>query len=117
MDIYHIALLVGAFAGGGFFNRVWDSLFGGKKRKLDEAGVLSELSKQIREEIREDNKDLRDRMDLIVVAVCGLTDTLDDFFPKITGLTDGERIVLRERMSATRRATVSAGIIKEGGNA
>lgn len=115
MDLYHIALLVGAFAGGGFFNRVWDQLFGGKQRKLDEAQILSDLSSQLRAEVREDNKDLREGMGLLVIAVCQLTDTLDEFFPKFTGLSDGERIVLRERMSQTRRATVSAGIIEEEG--
>lgn len=108
MDLYHIALLVGAFAGGGFFNRVWDTVFDGKRRKLDEAGVLSKLSQEIRNEIREDNQELKDRMDKIVEAVCGLTDQLDELFPKISGLTAQERMTLREHIAQTRRATIPA---------
>lgn len=108
MDLYHIALLVGAFAGGGFFNRVWDTFFGGKKRKLDESEVLSKLSREIRAEIREDNQDLRERMDRLVDAVCGLTDCLDEFSPKFTGLSAQERIRLREHQSRVRRAAMPA---------
>lgn len=87
---------------------MWQQLFGGRKRQLDEAEVLSKLSKEIRDEIREDNQDLRDRMDRIVEAVCGLTDHLDELFPKMSGLTAQERMTLRESIAQTRRATTPA---------
>lgn len=100
-----MALAAAAF-GGGLTREMWQQLFGGRKRQLDEAEVLSKLSSQIREEIRTDNQDLRDRMDKLVDAVCVLTDHLDELFPKISGLTTLERTTLRESISQTRRATL-----------
>lgn len=107
-DAYQAMALAGAAFGGGLTREMWQQLFGGRKRQLDEAEVLSKLSKEIRDEIRTDNQDLRDRMDLLVGAVCGLADTVDEYFPKFTGLSNQERIVLRERMSQTRRAALPA---------
>lgn len=104
----HITLgltAVGALGTGGLFTAMWNQFWGGRTRKLDEADVLSRLSTAIREEIREENKELRERMDRIVDAVCGLTDLLDELFPKFTDLTPEERVRLRARIAQAKRAT------------
>lgn len=101
-------LLVGTYLGGGLTREMFTTLFGSRKRRLDEAEVLSKLSKDIREEIRSDNQDLRERMDKIVDAVCGLTDQLDVLFPKMSGLSPQERMSLRESIAQTRRAAMPA---------
>lgn len=106
MNTYQVLALAAAAFGGGLTREMWQQLFGGRKRQLDEAEVLSKLSGEIREEIRKDNQDLRDRMDRLVDGVCGLTDQLDELFPKISGLTTQERTSLRESSSKVRRATL-----------
>ncbi|WP_099021259.1 hypothetical protein [Mycolicibacterium palauense] len=119
IDINLAVALIGvlsAFLSGGALKAVWDTLFGWKKRhreeeaareqhELDEVQTLQKLSAAFREEVRNENNELRERMDKVVDAVTGLTDTLDDYFPKITGLTDDERLALRQRINKVKRAT------------
>lgn len=97
--------LLGALATGGFFTALWRSLFAHRLRKAGEAERLVRLNAAFREEIRKDNNELRARMDKVVDAICGLTDMLDELFPKITGLTDAERLTLRHSINLAKRAT------------
>jgi hypothetical protein len=108
MNTYQIMALIATYLGGGLSREVWTLIFGGRKRKLDEAEILAKLSREIRDEIRTDNQDLRDRMDRIVEAVCGLTNHLDELFPKMSGLSTQERTWLRDSIAQTRRATSPA---------
>jgi predicted nuclease with TOPRIM domain len=115
MNLTQVIMLLSALGVGGYIPTLWRNVFGRKallkkqeqdqrQLELNEAEVLSRLSTAIRAEIREENKDLRERMDRVVEAVCGLTDQLDELFPKFTGLTDEERTTLRAGMSRARRA-------------
>lgn len=76
-----------------------------RKTRIDESTALSRISKEIRDEIREENKEMRDRMDKVVQAVLSLTNMLDDLFPKITGLSTDELIQLRLRLNHLKRIT------------
>lgn len=98
----HIMLVLGALAAGGFMSTVFTRIFGTRLGEAD----LANLSTQIRTEIREENQELRDRMDTMVGAVCGLIDLLDELFPKISGLSAEERIALRREITQARRGTV-----------
>ncbi|ATN93997.1 membrane protein [Mycobacterium phage Kumao] len=97
--------LITALATGGFLNAVWNSFTGRRAAQLNEAEIVARLSKEIREEIRAENKDLKGRMDKVVEAIIGLTDLLDDLFPKITGITPEERKALRRKINEAKLAT------------
>ncbi|QSM01083.1 hypothetical protein SEA_NANOSMITE_38 [Mycobacterium phage Nanosmite] len=105
MDGAQIMTLVGALATGGFLTAVWGSVFRPKGSKVSETEAIQKMGAEIRAEIRKENEDLRKRMDVVVDAVVGLVDLLDDLFPKITGLTDEERIALRHKINLAKRAT------------
>lgn len=101
----YVATVVAAFLGGGLLKDMWATVVGRKRARLEETQALSQLSAEIRAEIRAENQDLRDRMDAVVAAVTGLTDLLDDYFPKITGLSDEERLALRHQINLAKRVT------------
>lgn len=100
-----IAAVIVAVAGGGLLQSIWRTVFAQKLSKAEEAELLTRLSAAIREEMREDNKELRIRLDGIADAIMGLTDMLDELFPKISGLTVEEREALRHRINAAKKAT------------
>ncbi|AER26086.1 membrane protein [Mycobacterium phage Diminimus] len=105
IDVGMIATAIGALATGGVLTTVWGSFFAPKRDKTSEAEAIQKLGAEIRQEIREENAALRERMDVVVNAVISLTDLLDDLFPKITGLSDEERIALRHKINLAKRAT------------
>lgn len=98
-----------AFLGGGFSSAVLQTVVGWSARKrqakIDETERLSHIAGIIREELRNENADLRKRMTDLVDAVAGLTDALDEVFPKMSGLSAEERIMLRQKINQARRAT------------
>lgn len=100
-----VAVATSLFAGG-FMSSVFATAMGGRKRKVDEAETLSRISSAIREEVRKENADLRERMDRIADAMIGLTDLLDEIFPKIVdSLRPEERDALRNKIKQAKRAT------------
>lgn len=105
LDPETIANLFATLAAGGLLTKIWEFTTGRRKRKVDEAQVLSAISTAIREEVRKENAELRDRLDQLLGAVTGLTDILDDLFPKITGLNEEERIALRRKLNLAKRVS------------
>lgn len=100
-----IAALTALFAGG-FMSNLLATVTGARRRRIDEAEVLSRISSAIREEVRKDNAELRDRMDHIAEALIGLTTLLDELFPKMAdSLHPDERDALRHRINQAKRAT------------
>ena len=99
-----IALITAIFAGG-FMSNLLATVTSGRKRKMDEAEALSRISSAIRDEVRRENADLRERMDRIAEAMIGLTDLLDEIFPKIVdSLHPEERVALRNRIKQAKKA-------------
>jgi hypothetical protein len=98
-DLLTIGSLI--FGGGGVLTAIgsW------RKNKLDEAQILSNISAAIREEIREENTALRERLEEVMDAVIDLTNLLDDLMPKMTGLSPEERLALRYRLNRLKRVT------------
>lgn len=105
LDAETVVSLFGALAAGGVLSKALEFVTGRRKRKVDEAQVLSAISTAIREEVRKENAELRDRLDQLLGAVTGLTDILDDLFPKITGLDEEERIALRRKLNLAKRVS------------
>ncbi|QNJ56843.1 membrane protein [Mycobacterium phage Reindeer] len=105
VDVAMVATVVGALATGGVLTAVWNSVFPPRRDRTSEAEAIQQLGADIRREIREENEALRLRMDVVVNAVISLTDLLDDLFPKITGLSEEERIALRHKINLAKRAT------------
>ncbi|MBV6360449.1 hypothetical protein R2325_16475 [Mycobacteroides chelonae] len=105
LDTGTVVAVLGAVATGGLLSKVWETITGRRKRRVDETQVLSAISTAIREEVRKENAELRDRLDKVIGAVSGLTDVLDELFPKITGLDDAERKTLRASLNLVKRAT------------
>ncbi|AEK09950.1 hypothetical protein FDH96_gp038 [Mycobacterium phage Rey] len=98
--------MFGGIAGtGGLAVVMWQSVFRPKVPQITETEAVQKLSAAIREEIRKENAELRKRMEVVVTAVVGLVDLLDDLFPKITGLTDEERIALRHKINLAKLTT------------
>ncbi|MDM2418408.1 Uncharacterised protein [Mycobacteroides abscessus subsp. massiliense] len=105
LDTETVVAVLGAVATGGLLGKVWETITGKRKRRVDEAQVLSAISTAIREEVRKENAELRDRLEKVIGAVNGLTDVLDELFPKITGLDPAERKALRASVNLVKRAT------------
>lgn len=100
-----VAIITSLFAGG-FMSNLLAAATGSRKRKTDEAEALSRISSAIRDEVRQDNADLRDRMDRIAEALIGLTDLLDELFPKMAeSLHPDEQHALKVRISHAKRVT------------
>ncbi len=100
-----VLALVAAIFAGGFMTSVLTTITGGRKRKIDEAEALSRISTAIRDEVRKENADLRERMDRIAEAMIGLTDLLDEIFPKIVdSLHPEERTALRNKIKQAKKA-------------
>ncbi|MBB5167191.1 hypothetical protein [Mycobacterium sp. AZCC_0083] len=88
--------LATAAATGGIFNHVWDTVFGKRKRKLDETELLQRMSAAFREEVRRENSELRERLEKVIRGLNKLTDVVDDFLYRATGISESDRMALRE---------------------
>lgn len=98
-----VALVTSLFAGG-FMSNLLMTFVGTRKRKTDEAEALSKISAEIRQEVRQDNQELRERIDRLADALISLTDMLDELFPKIaTNLHPEERDALRAKINNAKR--------------
>ena len=97
--------IIGLLAGGGFLSTVWTTVTGTRGRKVDEAASITEVVVALRKEMREENADLRSRMEIIVRALNSLTNCWDDLSHKISGLTPEERARLRQ---ANNEAKIAA---------
>lgn len=94
--------ILGLLAGGGLLNQVWGSLFRPRGQKTSETISIAELSAAFRKEIREENVELRARMEVIVTSLNTLTNCWDDLSPKILGLSAAERERLRQANNAAK---------------
>lgn len=78
---------------------------GRRRRKLDEVETLATLSANFREEIRKENTELKLEMRGIRRALLTLTNLLDVMMPSITGITDEQKVTLREASNAAKLAS------------
>lgn len=101
-----IVAIVTALFAGGFMSNLLTTVTGWRKRRAEEAEVLSRIGSAIREEVRHENAELRERMDRIAEALISLTDLLDELFPKVAdSLHPDERDALRTKIAKAKRVT------------
>ena len=98
------ALIAAMFGGGGLFAMMIRWLETRRDRPLSEVTSLAEVQKQIREEVRLENAELRSEISNMRIALLKLTDLLDELLPLIDGLSAHEKAKLHEAHKAAKLA-------------
>lgn len=100
-----VASLIAAFFGaGGLFALLFRFFELKRTHPLNEIATLSEIQKQIREEVRVENAGLRQEIHDLRLALSNLTQILDEVLPKIEGLSEEQK----GRLHAARASAKSS---------
>lgn len=80
-----------------------------RKNRLDEASIISNISAQLREELFEKYEEQKATTSLLRKVIINLTGLLDEVFPRIEGITQDERLRLKNANLEARLAGLEAG--------
>ncbi|CKH14147.1 hypothetical protein PXH78_27025 [Mycolicibacterium smegmatis] len=97
-----------AILGGGGASTLMNYLFGKRGRRLDEARIAAEISRELREELSEKAEKQTETIGLLRSVIISLTGLLDEIFPRIEGITPEERNRLRDANLEARLTALRA---------
>lgn len=101
-----ILAFVVALVGGGGGATIFTALISRKAQSATRTKTLEEASSSFREEVRNENSDLKKEIVAIKGAVIALTDVLDDLLPKMIAALDmDEKMRLREAVTKAKIVT------------
>lgn len=98
------AFIVAIFGGGGLFAVFLKWLESRRAKPLNEIVSLAEIQKQIRQEVRQENAELRKEISSLRAAMVELTGVIDEILPGLHQLSEEHKDKLRKAHEAAKLA-------------